>query len=245
MKSAEILADTDRTSWSRICMVARYYWPRYKWPMLLYPAAALIIVAVALSLAAITDRPKVAIMIIGLANYLVIFNPLILTRRRDAEITATLPALGLEKCVVLLVMTFVVMPLMLVPIEAAYHIVNGELYLPSAMLSELHLDSPLYVASNVLSTLCMTATCLWAVTASRTHRTLKGIAFPFALSIAVGFAAAICGFVTAITSAGTPTPDDMARQVLDTVYTIGIPVMAVYLLVALTMTCRTITRRQM
>ncbi|MDE7388169.1 MAG: hypothetical protein K2M97_02820 [Muribaculaceae bacterium] len=248
MNSAEILSRTDRTSWRRMWMVARYFWPRFRSKVIIFPLVTLLIFTCG-HLVGKHVNPMGAYAIFGLINYLLIFNPLIFTKRSDMEITATLPATGLEKCVAVLGYSFVLMPLVIdVPLYLAYLLTDTPIHPDSSVLvNDVAVSSPLITACNVASTLAMIASCLWAVMAARTHRVIKGVAAALGVSVFIGMISAVYGFVAAIMESGhaAGVGPEQINGIMSRVFTVTLPLLSVYLIFALAMTCRAIRRRQL
>lgn len=188
MKSAEILSKTDRTSWSRIMMVAGYFWPRLRLLFWLLPVVSAVVTL------AVTYIPGPAKMLcMSLLGLLIVLAPVRLTKRPDGEFTFTLPALGMEKCIVLFLVFFIAVPLLIiVPAQIVCMIVSGGdgvvarylLGVPSSM-------SPATVVISWLGIAASVGACLWAVMKARRNRTLLGVVAGLSVNLGTNI---FCGF---------------------------------------------------
>lgn len=251
MKNAEILSHTDRTSWSRVAMVWRFYLPRIRTVLWAYPLLSLLLFAI--SAFGIRIFGFYGALPLTLLNYMVIFSPLALTLRHDGELTATLPTFGLEKCIVIFAYSFIIAPLLTwLPAQLAETIsgINFDSNLPAYMK-----DFPIYkivIRSGYIATVAQITVCLWVVCAARRPR--LGILAPFAVSLYTSLVMGICGFIAGFTDSQqapidetTPLPDmadvlqnSLPIQFLTTAYAL----LAIFTIFAMWQTARAICHRQ-
>lgn len=240
-------------------MVARYYYPRLRWQMILYPLVS-IVVFVLFKLLYDHGIDRMAVLLLGILGYMVEFAPLVLALRDDSELDAGLPACGLEKYLFLLGYFLVAIPLLVfAPSELLSLIFYGELD-QQLVLSQAGVTLPEVMSmtelilGSVSSTISIILTCLWVVLANRTHRVLKGILFPIIVSLAVGIVGGIGAVIIMIAHFGDindPSLVGDAGAVGSQVLILMKPilnaltvVMVIYSVIAAVMLWRTVTRRQ-
>lgn len=169
MKSAEILSKTDRTSWSRIMMVAAYFWPRYKVFCLIVPLFSAAITFYALNV----HEPWLKQLMMSMLSLLVILAPIKLAKRPDSDFTYTLPALGWEKCAVLFGLFFIIIPLLLiVPSEIVGALTHNASETAEKISPYNSLSFEIVGWTVVYAAL---ASCLWGVMSTGRNRTAKGV----------------------------------------------------------------------
>ncbi len=189
MKSADILSKTDATSWSRIAMVARYFWPRLKNYLILAPVVSAVFTLIAMQMTDMMFKQYVMFLL----ALLIVLAPVKLSRRPDGDFTYTLPALGWEKCTVLFGIFFLIIPaLVIIPSEIVARLFGGS---PESLgMPEMSSGNTVLMSIGgwimIYSSL---AVCLWAVMSTNRNRAVKGV-----------ISALICMFVlTAVTAFAT------------------------------------------
>lgn len=237
-------------------MVGRYFWPRLRWKLLLFPLISLILFFINYALAGDSISPAITFV-----SYLIIFNPIAFASRPDREFTVSLPALTSEKCIFIFLWTLVIMPaVILTPVSIAAHYCYGTTnftQLISNMTPMLNILSDRSVSFfSMISSLAMTLTCLWAVmwAHGRRDRVLLGIVCPLGFNILEGIAGGIYGFYLGIqilhaTGPDTPlTPEDIQTSIgsyLLPFFKWLTPIMIIYTIFAFRKTILAIGRRQL
>ncbi len=262
MKSAEVLSKTDRTSWSRIAMVWRFYSPCIGWQLWSFPLLSVVIAALCLLI-----DPEKYWMIRGMLAFVLslalVFSSLSFSSSRGREVEAMLPALGVEKCVVILTWSVVVVPLLLhLPAEAMYYIVHGmscESYPLSHLPDRLGLNIaeeilPYCMAAGLSCTLAMVLSCLWGVFGARRHRAAMGVVSVVICYAAFMLVACIASFGIGVywgMQAGLaggpvhdPSFDEIFVLVMRVLTYVMVPVCIVYVIFACAKCCRAIARHQ-
>lgn len=268
MKSVEILSKTDRTSWSRIVMVWRFYSPCIGWQLWLFPLLSVVIGALCL----LIDPGKHLIirgMLASVLSLALIFSALAFSSPRGREVEAMLPALGAEKCIVILTWTVVVVPLLLhLPAEAMCYIVHGmscESYTLSYLSNQFGAADqsvfdiavsafPQCMAIGYISTLAMVLSCLWGVFGARRHPAVWGVlsaAICYVAVIFLVFAASLAfgvywGIQAGLTGASVHdfSPVEFSVMVVNTLTCIMVPVCIIYAIFACVKCCRAIACHQ-
>lgn len=254
----EILANTDRTSWTRIAMTARYYMPRVSWQFWAFPLVSLLNFAVT-RMTLESDHRWVYVQLCSmLMTLLIVWAPLSLTSRGSDKADVALPALGIEKSIVLLGYFLIIVPtLMLLP-EKLLCMVAGD---PREFIAFLHYEFP-YVTDMdglTLSTVVMSMTmigscavsCLWSVVSGRkaawsvfvpilvlcAEIMLTGLIFG-SIGFYEGYQAAVSGNASELNTYGL-----LGTVTVPAISTIGV-ITGIYLIFALVKCCKTIGRRQ-
>lgn len=172
MKSTEILSNTDRTSWSRIAMVWRFYLPYTRSKLIGFAALAIlfeIIMLIDVKYLAAEGAETVTKMLSTLLTVLVGCSALVFAKPKGRELQAMLPALGYEKCVVLIGYVTVIIPLIVFLPSAFAYLFFGDEYPPKNILTSL-LSSGEYTSVLIYSILSlegMALSCLWGVVGTR------------------------------------------------------------------------------
>lgn len=228
MKSAELLSRTDATSWSRIAMVAAYFWPRLKTYCIFVP---LLSAAVTWAVMYVPE-PAYKQMMMLLLSLMIIFAPIKLAKRPDGDFTYTLPALGWEKCTVIFGFILVVIPLLVIATSeiVALLVIDGN---ESAVISAMGV-SPDTGATMAIAGWTMVyaavAACLWAVMSTGRSRAVNGVIAAlvvlFGLTAIVGF---IAGFLMALLS-GEAGPNPAAIPFDYIEMAVGITIFIVFII---------------
>ena len=187
MNNIEILSKTDRTSWTRIGMVVRYFWPLWRTKGWVFPLGSMVLALMAFRHPGAPDTLQLFTwgILMGIA-------PIMMAKKPNGELFNSLPALPAEKCVALFGWFYVVIPvLLLVPLQLVQWIMG----IPDpAEIDGIPMTLPIQVASALLL-YAMSATCLWAVMAARRNRSLRGVAASFGVLFSLYLVFAIVGFV--------------------------------------------------
>lgn len=197
MKSSEILANTDRTSWSRIWMVLKYLWPSIKPMVIFYPLIAILIAVVMHN--AVYNQQTWSLPLLSLLSYVVMFSPCFFSRQRNNEVFYSLPALGFEKVSAIFAVILIGVPILLLPTK-----IYGLFFVSDSLLMDTYSKTMgiNVSAGSMLMGVVVLYTCegaaLWAVFKAKSHRALKacgaaiGMMFAyFTVSFLLGFFAAI------------------------------------------------------
>lgn len=249
------LSYSGRISWKRLLSVGRYYWPRLRWQVMLYPVIS-VLVFIAYALLHKGGFNTGAATVLGVISYMVEFAPLVLALRNDRETDIMLPVCGTEKFLFLIGYFLIIVPLLAyLPSELLSLLVYGQTdkYLvlrQSGIDLSDHLFSRI-LFSGVVSNVAMILTCLWAVIASRTHRILKGILYPLIISVISAVISVIYSLSYVIRNYMNLTstdPDLMATAAVEMMWPV-IHVLtwlfAAYSVFAAVMLWRSVTRRQL
>lgn len=238
MKSAEILSKTDRTCWSRILMVARFYLAPARWQLWAFPLLSLSVFALINSFD-YTDHPRAYSLAVSPLTLAMTFAPMVLGYRKGREVGAMLPALDFEKCVAILGYFLVVVPLLLFgPIEILSLIVHGSSY-----------------QLGLISSACIISTSLWGVLRARRSPMLWSFLAVVILYFAVVFIAMFVGFGLGVYAAfshpeiaETETEalkNAVVSQTITSFSTVMLILSAIYFIFAVAMCCRAIHRSQL
>lgn len=190
---------TDNSfSWKRTGMVARFYYPRLKWQLLLYPLLAL---AFNLTLGYLI-KAEIPIVLISpffhILSWAVYFGPLFLIIKSSREVETTLPATAKEQATCLILYAALLLPLTTtIPSWIGYFIVFGTfdwaeiisyINLPAESKQVIDYMSTFLNRSHYYSisivTACSLITLLTVVRAKR-NRIILSIAFVVAFNFAM------------------------------------------------------------
>lgn len=248
MKSVNTLSHTDRTSWSRVAMVWRFYLPRFRTMLWLYP-----LISVTLLLIARLSTQSWGIFAntpLSLLSFMATLAPLAFALRPDKEITVTLPALAIEKTIVIFGLSFVIMPLLTYgPVFLLNAIMGWDCLaadLPKEIAGTFSLDT--VRVSNFITGCAQIATCLWIVTILDHHRALFATIATIGINFLQGIIAGIWGLVMALRLKPGLSSDDVSREILsgfmDQFLTVMGIVTASYAIIAIYFTARAIKDKQ-
>ena len=203
------ISDIDNGfSWERVMRIAEFYFPALRMQMILYPVVAIVLYSLTL-LGHYTLGDTVGILSGGLCSTVLscmfYFAPVALTRRDTRIVETMLPATCAEKSVFLLGYFFVVIPVLLYGVyygvgSAVQWIFGLYNVLFSVNVSVIIQNTALVYASNVMSAIVPTITCLWAVLVTARSRALMGIVWSvvslISLSMISGIGTLIMMFAT-------------------------------------------------
>lgn len=252
MKSTSILANTDRTSWSRIAMVGRYFWPSLHRKTLVFPICALLVTLMA-HLFGISEGNAIAISIFELLSWLLVLSPIVFAKQAADEVFCSLPALGCEKVTFVFLWSFIAVPLLLFAPTAIYALIafpdtnNVAALLDSSFLGTLFTsDAAVNIMTvSFLATLTAIAVGLWAVFGSRRYRTRNAVLAIAGTVMLNGFYGFVLGFI----SAWQHAEPGVLKDDLSTTLNIFAPVMSLswvlFLIFALWKASHAIARKQL
>ena len=259
MKTSETPVSNSHFSWSRILMVARYYRPRLRVQMILYPIVSLAVFGIAAVADSAGWSGTLAASAFSWLSWLVVFAPLAFAAGgSDRRISAVLPVRGVEKCAFLLIYCFAVVPaIVYLPAKIAGYLYFGD---PSmgAMVDPGYLRygfTDMFVDTaqllGMVSMLAQTATCLWIVVASSSRQALRAVAGVLSLNMVLGMVTALAGIMYVagnVDAAGQMSKEEFTSGLIGDMQSwmshIIIPVMAIYAIFALWMACRAVCRKQ-
>lgn len=249
MKSAEILSNTDRTSWSRISMVWRFYLPYTRSKLIIFASLAIlfeIIIFIDLKYLADEQAETITKMLSTFLTVIVGCSALVFAKPKGRELQAMLPALGCEKCVVLIGYVTIIIPLIVsLPSAFAYFILGDE-YPPKSVVTSLFSSGEYtqILAYSVLFLEGMALSCLWGVVSTRGKYAMRNgllavAAFYFGSMIFISIISFCVGFYAAFTGQEA----DFANQ---THYLFGFMtvICGIYVIFALIKCCHAIKRGQ-
>lgn len=251
MKPASILANTDRTSWSRIAMVGRYFWPTLRLKVLLIPLFSLFVTIMA-HLFGIADGNSLAITMLDLISWMLVLSPIMFAKQAADEVFCSLPALGCEKVAFVFLWSFIAVPFLLLAPPVIYAMIaipetnNVAAIYDSSFLSNLFtLDAAGNIVTiSILATLTTIAVGLWAVFGSRRNRTRNAVLAIVGTMMLNGFYGFVLGFISAWQRA---KPGLITEDLSNTLNVFG-PAMSlswvIFLIFALWKASRAIARKQ-
>ena len=209
MKSAEILSNTDRTSWSRIAMVWRFYLPYTRRKLILFTATAVFIeIFTLISVKHLTTDGADTIikMMSALMTVLIGCSALVFAKPKGRELQAMLPALGIEKCVVLISYVTIIIPFIaLCTSTVSYFFLRDEYPPLIALFSKGTGEAAVVIAYSILFLEGMALSCLWGVLSThRKHAMRNGLlavaGFYLGTMILIATISFCVGFYIAFTS---------------------------------------------
>ena len=252
MKPASILANTDRTSWSRIAMVGRYFWPSLRRKILVFPLFSLFVTLMA-HLFGIADGNTLAISMFDLISWLLVLSPIVFAKQAADEVFCSLPALGCEKVAFVFLWSFIAVPFLLLAPPVIYANIaipetnNVAALLDSSFLGSLFTsDAAVNIMTvSFLATLTAIAVGLWAVFGSRRNRTRNAVLAIAGTVMLNGFYGFVLGFI----SAWQHAEPGVLKDDLSTTLNIFAPVMSLswvlFLIFALWKASHAIARKQL
>lgn len=184
----EALANTDRTSWTRVAMVINYLLTakRTRKIFLYFPLVSILLFA----LTYFTARHSMPTDgLTGLLIYFVALAPLVFVKPDSRETFYTLPALGLEKIIAVFVCCLIIIPIMiLAPSEILGQIVYGPessglaLFFSNKVAIEgSYMDFDNFVIYTILYYLSMLLTVMWGVFGAKNGKSMWGVLGFFAI----------------------------------------------------------------
>lgn len=235
------LSNTDRTSWKRIAMVWRFYLPYTRKKLIGF--TILTFLTEAMMYYSYTYMPRqtatpIILMLSVMIAALMTFSGLVFAKPRGRELQTLLPALGMEKSIVIIGYVTVVIPFLL-SLPSIFSWIFGSLYTERnvALLFGLELNMPIFLYS-VLVLESMALTCLWAVLASRRKYAMRnGVLAVAAFYLTVTF---FSGFISGLIAGINGYSEDFIIKHSETIYSILAAVCGIYIIFALIKCCRII-----
>lgn len=243
-------------------MVFRFYYPYLRTQLWMLP-----LLSVCVFLATLVFNPADYVILYGMCMSLLSFalalSPLAFGAQRGREAEAMLPALGIEKCIVVLGWAIVAVPVLIQgPVQLLSMIVHGTDCL-TYTVNNLSAEARAIVSGQIdnvvilstLSSLGIILSCLWGVFGSSRNRILWGVLavlffycgvmflsmiMSFSLGIYTGFNAAVEGVTI-----GEHEIMTIAAKTIDWLFKAFIPVCGIYIIFALVKCCRAIARHQL
>lgn len=216
MKSSEILSNTDRTSWTRVLMVMKYFRPSLLPVVIIYPLLAIALALMIHFFGGSDGNNPWAYQLLSVVAYAIMFAPCFLSRQSTGEAFYSLPALGWEKCEAIFLMMFIGVPLLFTPLELYDLICGGRLSLETYKIMGVRLQVELSAGMIYLSTVTMLTSvgaAIWAVFAARRHRALKAFGAAISFMFVDFIFGIVIGFMSAISdSRNNVSPGDMIKE---------------------------------
>lgn len=202
--STDTLTSTDRFSFTRVWMCARYYSPQLRLQLWLWPAVCAAIFALAIPLMRI-DLADLALTAVSWTSFLITLAPLMLLHSRAAEVDTMLPVKVSERITFLLLYFIIVIPV-LIDLTALVMFGVSKLCLDDVQVKLLQsgfggwimmteLSGTVLARTLIMSvgtTLMALIGCLLGVVAFKNHRAIKAIGLsigtPFLLGLITGIA---------------------------------------------------------
>ncbi len=248
MKQTRTLSNTDRTTWSRIAMVWKFYLPYTR--RKLYAFAAISTLIEVCILLAADNMPKETVntlvkMASTLLTVLIGCSALVFAKPKGRELQAMLPALGTEKCIVIVGYVTIIIPLIAVAPTVISYVILGDSHPSVLTLNEnATMDNIHFVPAFVFSLLLlegMALTCLWGVIACRGRAAMRnGLLAAGGVYLASMMLTALTSFCIGFYAA--VTGKDI--QISDTLFQFLSIICAFYVIFALIKSCRAIKRGQ-
>ena len=253
MNRAIYLSSFDGFSWKRVGMMMNYFFTRLSKKMIIFFSAALLLIALLAVTAALGEYGATSFTV-SVLTYLTCFSPLLFAAMRGQRLFLTMPALGAEKFTACLLIVGFIFPIAIFGIAfLAVLAASGEnlfAILADAMQQEAHytVSVPLYAISSLLSNFGYTMFVLWIVMQTSTHRILKAIVIPLAVSFLFGMVLSIIlvvvGFIDGFNNC--MTSDSFIRiTVIKTVFSLGFVYYVAETLFCSIMAYRAICRKQL
>lgn len=249
MKPTEILSNTDRTSWSRVAMVWRFYLP-YTRKKLISFAAIAIISEVFILLSAKYEATGVADAIIKMLStmltVLIGCSALVFAKPKGRELQAMLPALGMEKCIVMIGYVTIIIPLIVsIPSVLAYCILGNND--PSVIITRSILGYNISLSVFAYSLLFLESialSCLWGVVSTHNRQAMRnGLLAAGGFYLATMFLTGFISFVIGFYNGFSDHEIEFADQ-SNTLFTVLAIICGIYVIFALIKCCHAIKRGQ-
>lgn len=228
MKSPESLANTDATRWTRILMVARYFWPTVRVKTAILAAMSLLFIIIA-SFFGLADGNPMGVGLLNVTSFCVIVAPLLFTVRPADEVFNSLPALPGEKQIVIGLFSFILFPIAVTLPGAIYLNIffpgcEGNL-LGTIGAALIHSDAAgWFLASCLISNFAQIAIGLWAAFSTRgSGRTIKTLLALLGTVLLNGMTGFVLGFISAFCSSPGGMMDSLSSSM-----TVGGPYIAAF-----------------
>lgn len=191
---------SNKFSWHRAGMIARFYYPSLRLPLMIYPAVSLVLGLFAYWL----SKTEMGFLFSGLLSMVMslmfYFFPLFFTRPSSPVVESMLPATAGER-----LMVFVVACLVINPIATflPYYIIHWTMIKVPDMFKEVYdLSAEFFSKSyfmNALQSLPPLVTCMFIVFTRWKNRISASIGFTILTLVALGMIGGIFGIIIALT----------------------------------------------
>lgn len=255
MKDKKILSCTDRTSWSRIWMVGKFYMPVIGKKLILFPIISLIVGSMMVlgeGFLPIEAYKSLVMSCSVFIMYLTIFGASMpLAKMKAIEIETMLPALNFEKCLFTLIYALIIIPIIVyLPCNIIWWIFNG-FQSPINILMKFSPESIDIYHGNIsymlltffVVIISFIASGLWGTMAAKRHRMWWCFA---AVMLTFGGYILIC-FLIGVIVGIYMSLNDLAFNssiLMHTFIKYLICILSIYAIFALWKVCRCISRRQ-
>ncbi|MDE7443248.1 MAG: hypothetical protein K2M65_03715 [Muribaculaceae bacterium] len=234
---------TNRFSWHRFGMVARFYYPRLKKQLILYPSLSLLTLLVTIAIANFTFIPYSLLTPLGMLTTLLLWlGPAVFTMNESPETETLLPAKGSEKALFIMLYSIVGIPVLLhlfsfianfytndlieniVINSNAQHDIDklgkniDEIY---QIIDMVRHNTVVLLSSMILSVFPCIMT-LFVVMRARYHRIIWAIVWNVVYFISIGVMMFIAGFTAAISNDFMGKLSTMPHETPDAVATVNI-----------------------
>ena len=247
-------------SWRRFVAVARFYYPRLRIQILVYP---LIAVFFSICIVIATNYESFELLtapIVMAINAMIAFGPITFACRKGLETETVLPATATEKCTFILFYGIVAIPLLiLLPMLLMYFILPVDRSL-EYIIQLISKSQNMFISKTYglsLIQYCAPAiTCLWSVMALKNNRVVMGIVWTFVYNTVLGITGAVYGAYMAfkigfkdgmygVDKLDTTALTNAVINGMTPYMTIVSVVILIYCIFALYKTCQSIKNRQM
>lgn len=249
MKSTEILSNTDRTSWSRVAMVWKFYLP-YTRKKLIGFAAIAIVSEVFILLAAKYQVGEgggtIIKMLSTMLTVLIGCSALVFAKPKGRELQAMLPALGMEKCIVMIGYVTVIIPLIVfLPSLLVYCFLGNND--PAVLIANSLLGNDISISVMAYSILFLESialSCLWGVISTHSRQAMRnGLFAAGGFYLATMLLTGLISFCVGFYNAFNGNEIDFADQ-SNTLFTVLAIFCGIYVIFALIKCCHAIKRGQ-
>lgn len=249
MKSTEILSNTDRTSWSRVAMVWRFYLPYTRKKLISFAAIAIIsevLILLAAKYEATEGADTIIKMLSTMLTVLIACSALVFAKPKGRELQAMLPALGMEKCIVMIGYVTIIIPLIVyIPSVLAYCFLGNNDPVVITTHSMLGNDISFAVmAYSLLFLESIAISCLWGVVSTHNRQAMRnGLLAAGGFYLATMFLTGLISFGIGFFNAFTGREIEFADQ-SNTLFAVLAIICGIYVIFALIKCCHAIKRGQ-
>lgn len=223
---------SDKFSWRRVWMVARYWWPHLR-PVFLIYVGILIFSGV---VAGFVDKENFFSLsfLLALGTYMSLGMSAQFGTNAGRDLSITLPARNSEKMTFMILYSLILVPLLAFIDDVIYELICDRAFYESipfqtnGMIQDI---KPVFMhVSRIYSTtvtMATISTCLYFAVMSRKNAVMRGIGFAvavfFTLSFVMGLLAGICGFIYGANSALENTVLD-EKDIMKEVFDLMVPI---------------------
>ncbi len=248
----------NRFSWQRVGMVARFYYPSLRLPLMIYPAISLVIGLFSLWL----SKTEIGFLFTGLLSMILslmfYFFPLFFTKPSSPVVESMLPATTGERFTVFVIACLIINPIITF---LPYYIIDWTIVNKPEIIEQITQFSYEFIAKSygmgIAQSLPPLVTCLFVVFTRWKNRISASIGFTILTMVALGIIGGISGFIIAITDliphaenmtssyeAGVELGKTMVNLILPIVIAIG-TICMIYTAVMLLILYRKMRRQQL